>query len=219
MKSLFSIINEWSIEDDFSVHFALINLSKGWDIVNNLHTDNKTKNKVVKYVVNAYSPDSPLFRSKKDRLETKVNIAKSIGLSVNDLVLDIINNKEKTVNDFIWWWIKENKDRDFALRIALEESMFQQFRLASEGIEANIECSSMKETAAALKYFQKMEVAIKGDAMKKGMEMKDKLDSLEKKLEQKFQYLRNVVKNEIPEVVDDDGWAEFEVFSRKQNEN
>lgn len=219
MKSLFSIINEWSIEDDFSVHFALINLSKGWDIVNNLHTDNKTKNKVVKYVVNAYSPDSPLFRSKKDRLETKVNIAKSVGLSVNDLVLDIINNKEKTVNDFIWWWIKENKDRDFALRIALEESMFQQFRLASEGIEANIECSSMKETAAALKYFQKMEVAIKGDAMKKGMEMKDKLDSLEKKLEQKFQYLRNVVKNEIPEVVDDDGWAEFEVFSRKQNEN
>ena len=152
-------------------------------------------------------------------METKVNIAKSIGLSVNDLVLDIINNKEKTVNDFIWWWIKENKDRDFALRIALEESMFQQFRLASEGIEANIECSSMKETAAALKYFQKMEVAIKGDAMKKGMEMKDKLDSLEKKLEQKFQYLRNVVKNEIPEVVDDDGWAEFEVFSRKQNEN
>ena len=219
MKSLFSIINEWSIEDDFSVHFALINLSKGWDIVNNLHTDNKTKNKVVKYVVNAYSPDSPLFRSKKDRLETKVNIAKSVGLSVNDLVLDIINNKEKTVNDFIWWWIKENKDRDFALRIALEESMFQQFRLASEGIEANIECSSMKETAAALKYFQKMEVAIKGDAMKKGMEMKDKLDSLEKKLEQKFQYLRNVVKNEIPEVVDDDGWVEFEVFSRKQNEN
>lgn len=57
---------------------------------------------LIPFCIYSYDPDSPKLIIQKDRYENKVQIAESLGLDINNKVIeDILNNDEETFNDVV----------------------------------------------------------------------------------------------------------------------
>lgn len=217
MKTLFESISELNIENDFSIQFQIIGISKGWKLIDKLECEDVTKRNLVKFCAYAYSIESPLLRKKKDRWAVKESILSFLRIDPDTFILNCINNKNSDYCKYITFWLKESQTRDFGLLVSVEESMYQLLELARNGIETiNINEDSVKKTSEALKYFQKTEVTIKADAMKRALEMKNQIESLERQLEKKYDYLMGIVREELPDAIAGLGWAEKQVLKRKE---
>lgn len=218
MKSLFQTIVDIDMSDDFAVLFAANNLFNGWLIIEKLECSSEVKKKLVKLAAYKYSYESPLLKKKKDAYELKCFICEYLDLPIDDFVMDCLRNKNSDYEKFISWWLKQNADLDFAYLESLKDSFFEQLQLMRSGIDAKIECSSTKETAAAMKYFRKNEIQIKGEAAKLSGQLKSQIETLTSKLERKYEFFYNEVRKEGIDIPESVGWVERRLLKRKQNE-
>jgi len=218
MKSLFESISELSVSDSFELHFKILGLEKGWTLIDKLECEDEIKNKLIKYVCYAYSYESPLLKKHKDRFELKTKICEFVELNIDDFILDCIRNQNSAFVKYITWYLREAKDRDSAIMISLEDSMFALLELARDGIDYKLNITSAKDAERALKIFLKNEVLIKGQAIKQAMDLKNQIEGLQKKLEKNYEYLYNAIKSESAELASNLGWAERSVLRRKNME-
>lgn len=217
MKSLFETLTEISLQDDMSIHFKILNIEKGWELIDKLKCDDQTKNKLVHYVCYAYSFESKLLKKRRDRFECKKAICDFLDLYIDSFVLKCLQNTDSDFGKYVTWWLRENRDRDSAILISLEDALFQLLELSRQGIDFTVTASSAKDTERALKIFAKTEVLIKGDALKKAMEIKQQIESLQSKLEKNYEYLYKTVREESEDLAQNLNWAEKMVL-RKRNQ-
>ena len=215
MKSLFESISELSVEDDFSMHFQIMNISKGWKIISQLKCDELIKKKLVKLVAYRYSYESPLLKRKKDAFELKCAICEYIELNIDDFVMDCIRNKNYDFECYVTWWLKENGDRDFALLVSLDDEYHEQLQMVRNGVSSYFNIELMKDIPAAMSIFKKMEISMKGAAAKRAGELRSQIESLTSQLEKKYQYLHASVKSESVKLADNIPWAERQVLKRR----
>lgn len=218
MKSLFEAINDISVDDDFSVHFSYLNLSKGWNLIKKIEADQTTRNKLIKYVALCYSYESPLLRKKKERWSNKIAVCDMLQLDMDSYVLGCIENKNDEFNRYISWWLRTSQDREFALVISAEDLMYELLEVARQGIEKKIVATSSKDAERALKIFSKTEVIIKADAFDRAMKVKENIESQLKTLEKNYEYLYKAVKEDSPDISGNMNWAELMVI-RSRNRN
>lgn len=216
MKSLFESISEINLSNDFEIQFNVLGLLSGWKIIDKLECDDEVKKKLIKYTAFAYSYESPLLKKHKDRFELKTKICEFVELEIDDFILDCIRNQNPQFVKFITWYLREAKDRDSAIMISLEDSMFALLELARDGIDYKLNITSAKDAERALKIFLKNEVLIKGQAIKQAMDLKNQIEGLQKKLEKNYEYLYNAIKSESVELASNLGWAERQVLKRRQ---
>lgn len=216
MKSLFESISELNVNDSFELHFKILGLTKGYELIDKLECEEDTKKRLIQYTNYAYSYESPLLKKHKDRFELKTKICEFVELEVNDFVLDCIRNQNAQFVKFITWYLREAKDRDSAIMLSLEDSMFALLELAREGINFNVTASSAKDTERALKIFVKNEVLIKGEAINSAMKLKSQIESLQSKLEKNYEYLYKAIKTESQSLADNIPWPERMVLKRRQ---
>lgn len=215
MKSLFESISEINLSNDFEIQFNVLGLLSGWKIIDKLECDDEVKKKLIKYTAFAYSYESPLLKKHKDRFELKTKICEFVELEIDDFILDCIRNQNPQFVKFITWYLREAKDRDSAIMISLEDSMFALLELARDGIDYKLNITSAKDAERALKIFLKNEVLIKGQAIKQAMDLKNQIEGLQKKLEKNYEYLYNSIKSESVELASNLGWAERQVLKRR----
>lgn len=216
MKDLFTSLSELNVENDFALQFEILGIGKLWTVARELACEPILRNKLVKYCVYAYSIESPLLRKKKDRWEVKESIVSFLEIDVNDLVLDCMRCKNTQFNKFITEWLRESQSRDFSYLISLEDSMYELFELAREGIDFTCTSESSWDVTKALSVFRKNEILIKSEARKRAMEMKREIDTLEKQLSKDYEYLHGIVRKDSVQIADNLQWAERAVLRYKQ---
>lgn len=218
MKSLFESITELNFEDDFELHFQILNLSKGWKLISKLECDRVTLNKLVRYVAYAYSYDSKLLRKKKDRNENKMNIISVLEIDCDTYVLECVQNKNSDFNRYVSWYLRESADREFAIIISAEDLLFDLLETSRDGVEKVVTAKDEKQAEKVMRSFTKMEVILKAEAYDRAMKIKSSIESQTKSIEKNYDYLKGVVRDEGIEMPDNLNWAEKMVIrSRGKN--
>ncbi len=217
MKSLFDSINELSVENDFSLSFSYLNITKGWEIIDKLECSDEVKNQLVKYVNYCYNSESPLLKKKRERLENKMNVCAFLEIQVNDFVLDCVQNRNVTLNKYITWYLRESQDRDFAMLISAEDLYFNLLQTARLGVDKVVTAKDERQVEKVMKAFEKNEILAQATAYEKAMKVKSSIETQERQLEKNYEYLHKTVKAEGFELPNNNmDWAKRWVLKNKQ---
>lgn len=217
-NDLYSRIVNAGEDEIFADIFSSLNL-KGWQCLNEIGENEIYRNKVVRYVALAYSYQSRMLRSSKDRWDVKKKIAEKVGIDISDY--GVLKNQDINVNSFIKWYLDENEHPLWATYISGRDFVADQLMIAREGLFIEYVVSTPKEEAQIIKTVKK-DSDLKSKAYFSARKAIEQLNKDEKELEKALEYLEGVVKKEVPEFFEGNiNWAERQahLLRKKQHES
>ncbi len=204
-----------SKDEPFRDIFASLNLS-GYALLDDINCDDELKDNIVRYIIFAYSYDSEMLRTHKERSKVKELIANKVGLSLIDrLVIDVLKNKNAPTQKFITWWLNEYEHPLWRRYISGLDLEAEKLEIMRTGLDMTIS-GTTKEIERAVKQLTK-DSKLKTQAFQDVVLIRKQLDEDKAKLDQTQGFMEGIIKKEVPEAIGIyDSWAEYLVAKNSQ---
>lgn len=162
-------------------------------------------NRVICFIIYAYSPESLWLDLKKDRLENKEKILSNLGADLSSKSFkEIINSKNDIVGDCIFSYLENSKNWKFRAIFDLLEYSAKMFRFANEdtGTEVTHEKMNKEGNPVALTAELDAETIVKINKGKSELQdiaiaKRKKADELLEEIRKEFVNTDNATKNDF----------------------
>jgi len=194
--SLFDRIRTAAPSESIRDIFSSLNLD-GYKFIDELTYSDEVKDKIVRYVVFAYSYQSALIRKSKDRKENKKTILKKVGLDINDdYVKKIFVNRNDSVNHFITWWFLETQHPLWQTYLSAIDTASELFEFSRSGLE--IEYTGDAKGLKAFMKQMKADIKLKGEAHMLARKISSEAAVDLRELEAMYELPEKIINDEVP---------------------
>ncbi len=203
MNTLYEIITTLPQSDDVKVWLTLNHLPQGGDLIGNVSGTKEERNLVAKYVSFAYDPNSETLGKHKTREEEKAAIVNSLYNSKKfpDIWIDILENNNKEVNEYIAWYYKQINDPYFEAIKSGEDMVSSLLTVARIKVEPPTGNEGKDD-----KFFKAMQY--QSECWTRAVAMIDRIEELKTQRKRLFEKTDDTIESELKIKLKKSGFAE-----------